>query len=339
MKKLLIGILFSAVFLYLSLRGVQWGKILEGLDGVRYVYLLPAALATLVSLVLRSVRWGVILSPIAKVGQKRLMPITFVGFLAIVLVPMRIGEAMRPYLLSSAKIAPFSSALATIFVERVFDLIALLGILLVVVMFSPVPPWLLKSGYSSFGALVLLVMFMCALYLRTDFTLRLLGPVLRVLPHRYREMFEAFVRRFVEGFSIIASPGRLLGTVVLSLAIWAIYMLGIYFLFFFQGLQLSLFAAGTVLIVTVIGISIPTAPGMVGNFQFACIVALTLFNIPKDDAFLFSMFYYMMGIVLIMVLGLACFPAVNISIRDIVRDLKRGFKPAPERQDDNQSLH
>ena len=101
MKKILLGIFVSVLFVYLSVRGLDLERVLEGLKNVRYAYLPPAVLMILSLSVLRSIRWGLILSPIQNMGQKRLFPITCVGFMAIVLLPMRMGEIVRPYLLTA----------------------------------------------------------------------------------------------------------------------------------------------------------------------------------------------------------------------------------------------
>jgi uncharacterized protein (TIRG00374 family) len=325
MKKLLVGIILSLVFIYFSLRGLDYEKVLDGLQNVNYLYLLPAALVSLMVAVLRSLRWGLILSPVKHVSQREIFPICCVGFMAVVLAPMRMGEFMRPYLLRSRDLVPFSSALATIFVERVLDSMAVLGIFLVVVWGMPVPAWLEKSGYFALFALVAMVVFMCLLYFRTSATVKFLGPLLGLLPDRVRQRIEELIHNFVDGFRIIASLRRLVATIILSVMVWTLSGVMIYSLFYFHGFELSLLAACLVLVVNVIGISLPTAPGMLGNFQFSCIAALSLFGLPKDEAFVFSMVYYFLGIGIIILLGLVSLNFVDVSIKGALRDIKKGF--------------
>jgi uncharacterized protein (TIRG00374 family) len=325
MKKLLIGIVLSVVFVYFSLRGLDYEKVLAGLTNVNYLYLLPAILISFVVAALRSLRWGLVLSPVKHVSQRELFPICCIGFMAVVLAPMRMGEFMRPYLLKSRDLVPFSSALATIFVERVLDSMAVLGIFLVVVWGMPVPAWLEKSGYFALSAFVVMIVFMCLLYFRTSATMKLLGPFLGLLPDRARQRVEDLIHNFVDGFRIIANLRRLVATIILSAVIWTLSGVVIYSLFYFHGFELSFLAACLVLVVNVIGISLPTAPGMLGNFQFACITALSLFGIPKDEAFVFSMVYYFLGIGIIILLGLVSLKFVDVSLKGAIRDIKKGF--------------
>jgi uncharacterized membrane protein YbhN (UPF0104 family) len=82
MKKYVVGIIFSGVFIYFSVRGLEFGKIVEALRDVKYFYMIVAILLFLSLSVLRSFRWGIILSPMEKIGQKSLSPIFSIGFMA-----------------------------------------------------------------------------------------------------------------------------------------------------------------------------------------------------------------------------------------------------------------
>ena len=61
-----------------------------------------------------------------KIDQWSLFSITSVGFMAINLLPVRMGEFVRPYLISQKSSIRLGSSLATIVVERVFDMLTLM---------------------------------------------------------------------------------------------------------------------------------------------------------------------------------------------------------------------
>ena len=139
--KSVVGIIFSSVFIYFSVRGLEFDKILEALRNVKYFYLIIATLLILSLSALRSLRWGIILSPIEKIGQKSLFPIYSIGLMAVVLVSMRMGEVVKAYLLCTNNHVPFSTALSTIFVERLLDILTILCILLMVVLKASHGTW------------------------------------------------------------------------------------------------------------------------------------------------------------------------------------------------------
>ena len=133
MKRLVLGTIVSTIFIYFSFQGVELDKALRGIKDTNYIFLIPAIALFLIPPLLKSLRWGIILSPIESVSLKRLIPIICVGQMAVVMIPMRLGELMRPYLLSSEREISLSSSIATIFVERIFDLLTVLSISFLVV--------------------------------------------------------------------------------------------------------------------------------------------------------------------------------------------------------------
>jgi len=83
---------------------------------------------------------------------------------------------------------------------------------------------------------------------------------------------------------------------------------------------------------TALGISIPIALGYSGNYQYANILALSLFNMPKDIALAYSLVSYLLGICIILLLSLIFLPVMPISIKEIKAQLRnRNKKIAPIR--------
>ena len=321
MKKLVLGIIISAVFVCLSMKGVEYKEILRGLQNANYIFLVPAVALFLSLSLLRSLRWGVILSPLETVGQRKLFPITCIGFMAVAVIPMRIGELVRPYLISTKSKIPLSSSLATVFVERVLDGITLLSIFLFVTLAFNVPSWLTKVGNSFLITSTILVFLMCFLRFKKDLSLSILRPLLDKLPKKISAKIETLIFSFVKGFGVISSPKKLIYSIFLSLFIWIFSALAIYCLYCFQGLHPPLLSSFVVLAVTAIGISLPAAPGFLGNFQFSCILALSIFGVGKNEAFSFSMVYYVLGVGINILLGLVFIPFVKISFKDVRRGL------------------
>lgn len=316
-QKFLIGLIISGIFIYLSLRGIDFSNILRGLKTVRYGFIFPSLLLFFLLQVLRSLRWGIILSPMAKVNQKALFPVTCIGYLAITLVPMRFGEIVRPYLISIKKEIPLSSSLATVLVERVLDVLTLVAILFSVLMVLPLPDWVFNSGVVFLGIVLSSVAIMGLFVLKTDDSLRFFNPIFKLFPNRLNTKMNSLLRTFIEGFMVISDLKKIGYILFLTLLIWGASGLAIYMLFSFYNFQIPLVGAFVVLTMTALGIILPTAPGFLGNFQFACILALSFFGIPKTDAFAFSMVYYIFGIGINIILGLVFLPFEKISLREI----------------------
>ena len=317
MKKILFGILVGIVLIYFSIRGVDFGEVIASFNSVNYIFLAPALLLSLLIPLIRSLRWGVLLAPLETISQKRLFPITCIGYMAITVLPLRTGEIVRPYLVSLKKEIPMSSALGTIVFERLLDMLMALVLLAFVIFNATLPQWVTKFGYSLFISFAILLPFICLLYYKRELNMRFFGFIMKKFPERFKIKIESLVRDFVEGFVVLGSFKRFIYALLLTIMNWGFAGLGVYALFSFYNLELPLIAAFAVLVIIAIGISLPAAPGFIGNFQFACIVALSIFGVSKTDALGFSLIYYLLGMGLNIFLGLLFLPFIEFPFKDI----------------------
>jgi hypothetical protein len=316
-KKVIAGLALSALLVWLSVRGIEFRGVIDGFRTIHCGYLLPAVAVMLLMQLLRSIRWGLILRPIEKVDQLSLFSVTSVGFLAIIAIPARLGELARPYLITKKSRIPMSSALGTIFVERALDSLTVLIIAVLALFFTPLPPWLIRSSVLLLLVTLGLSAVMILMIVRREATLRILAPLIGRLPLRYASAVNRLIDHFIEGFRIVVDPALLLSATLLSIVIWLVDALAIYLLFLAFNLQLPVAAAFVLMIILIIGIAIPTAPGFIGNWHYFCILGLGLFGIPKTDALTFAIVYHALSIGIVILLGLIFLPFNRFSVSDL----------------------
>ena len=314
MKKALIGLFLSIILVYLSLRGIDFRNVGEVIAQVHFPYVLLALLLIFITHVFRSLRWGLILKSIVKVDQFTLFSITCVGFLAIAAIPARLGELARPFLISQKKNVPMSAALGTIFVERILDMITILiiGIITLPMIASP---WLIHS-VSVMAVIMIMVTAGLWFIIRKRKTFE---QAAFFLPSFIRDKYEVKVRNlishFIDGLAAIKDRKRLVQVALLSLCIWIINGLSIYVLFMAFSYSLPLWAAFVLMFILILGIAIPTAPGFVGNWHYACVATLTiLFQMNKDDALSFAILYHAVAMGMFLIMGLVFLPANRFSL-------------------------
>ncbi len=324
MKKFFLGILISGVFIYFSIQGIEFLKISQGLKNARYIFLYPTIILIMCISFLRSLRFGILLSPIEKISQRRLFPITCIGFMAIALFPMRLGELVRPYLVSTKNQMPFSSAMATVFIERALDLLILLFMLALVMINSNLPSWVVKAGYSFLLTFLFLLFLIAAFYFKTETTVLFLSFFFNKFPQRFKVKIETLFKAFLEGFKIVGDKKKIMYTICLTVLIWVLLGIATYSSFLFYNIRVPLIGAFVVLLITTIGISLPTAPGFLGNFQYSCIFALSLFHVQKTEAFSFSLIYYFLVVVINILLGLFFLPFEKLSFANIISTMRQG---------------
>lgn len=318
MKKLIAGVVFGVVLVYLSVRGIDFQQVADGFGQVRMDYVLLFLAVVFCVQFLRSFRWGLMLRPLDRVDQLSLFSVTSVGFLAIMALPARLGELARPYLITKKSRIGMTAALGTIFVERVCDSVAILAIFGVVVPFIPfLPPWLIRSALLVSLLTFVFLAVMLGMLMKREAALKALAPFCRRLPERFVGKIDGLIHQLIDGFRIFNDLRLLFGVFLLSVAIWTINAAAIYTLFQAFAFDLPFTAAVVTMIILLIGIMIPTAPGFIGNWHYACILGMTLFGIAKPEALTFAIVYHFLSIGIVILLGVLFLPFNKFSIADM----------------------
>lgn len=321
MKKIVLGLIVSAVLVYLSFRGIDKNALLQALKGIDY-YLIALSVVILIFMqIIRSVRWGFLLAPMERISQTMLFAITSVGFLAIVSIPARIGELARPYLITKRTSIPMSSALATILIERLLDSATVLLVMAGTILMTPLPSWLVRSGFFVLIITILAMATVVIIYAKREIVFRRLLSRASHLPKRWGRIIET-IQRFVDGFKVIANCRYLLLAGLFSVLFWLIDALSIYLLLRAFHLELPLISAFVIMLILLVGIVIPTAPGFIGNWHFACVVGLSLFDVPKAEALSFAIVYHFITMVVIIGLGLVYLPSYTFKFKDIKKSVE-----------------
>ncbi len=324
-KKVILGILISIALVYLSVRGINFQDVFHDLKKIRFTYVIFFTVLVLIMQWLRSYRWGVMLQPMKKIDQFSLFSITSVGFLAIAAIPARIGELARPYLISQKSSIKMSSALGTILVERVLDSFTVLAIAIIVLFFIDLPPWMIKSSIIFFLLALFMFCFIIFLILRRNAALKLINIFLSKLPGKFANKIDELIHHFIDGFQVITNIKLLLYLIVLSAVIWLVDVAAIYMLIESFGFGLPIMASFVLMIILIAGIALPTGPGYIGNWHFACVLALSLFGLAKSEALSFALVYHFLSMVIVVVLGVAFLPFNKFSIPDMKKQINNVF--------------
>ena len=299
--KLWVGLGVTVVLLVLFLLTVDLGGMLEALGSARYEFLVPAIAVYLLSVLFRTIRWQRLLRHMQPISIPRLYPVVVVGYMANNLLPMRLGELVRSYYVGEREGVSKTSALVTIFVERLLDALTLLFFVAAIAVFVPLTGVAEAFGESSGVYWPLLVAAVSVPFVVAFASLLLMAfapstaRVLAVrvvdrLPVRVGQKLVPLVDLFLDGLKSLGSPGSLLGLFVLSIPIWLLESGLFFFIGFSFGFQdvydnLWEMAAALVLVTAIanIGASIPAAPGGIGLFELVARETLVLLPLAAVD--------------------------------------------------------
>jgi len=316
-----LSLALTILFLWLALSKVDLTAFADELRAVDYRWLIPAALCTLLGYFVRTVRWQVILSGAARAPLRTLFPILIMGFATNNVLPGRLGEFWRAYLLGRKRGVRKSLALASVFVERVFDGMTLIFILGIVSMNIQLPGWgrqiEMLAAFVFLGAATAIALVLS----RPTQMLMIMSIMLRPLPKRWSTWGGERVEAFVEGLLPLRRRKVLVSAAILSIVVWVCE--GASYFLLSRGMNLGL-APGMVLpglglaLVTInLGIMIPSGPGYVGTQEYFGTSALEAVGVTAQSALALVLVSHVVQYVLITGLGLVFFAREQVFPRDV----------------------
>jgi len=282
--KLILAILFTAAALWLSFRRVDWPALRDSFRHVRYIWIVLAVANTFIGVFALGLRWRILLKPKADVPLRMLFRLNILSQYANIVAPARIGEIVRVYLASRERTLPAAFVLGTLAVEKLLDFFVFVCLWLTVpVLIS------LKAAVPGYGTALLFFCLAAAglfafLIFRPDKIVRLGCLISRIAPAGLRPKIHSWLDQGTEAFGVLRRPG-----VLLAIILWTVFLilnqvLTNFLVFFAFGLSLPFAAALLALLAIQAGAVPPSAPGKIGVFEYAVILALSAFAVPASPA-------------------------------------------------------
>ena len=314
----LVSLGIAAVFMYLAFRSVSWDEIATALAKFDTAYLLPAIVVSLLIQVFRAWRWQLELSPLEHVPLGRVWVVTSVAYMAINLLPARLGEFVRPWLMSRRSNVSFSNVVGNLVVEKTMDSVSIVFyILLGLLTTSNLPPWVRQGAIVPAVAAAVLVILVILLWTKGEgFFDRW---IIAYLPERFGGGLKKFVRALLDGMKILPNPILVATVFVVSLLLWFLPILSSYIAILAFSFDVPFNAALIVFIFIGFGTALPQAPGMIGTYQYACILALGLFGVERADALAYGIVLNGIQLITLIAQGLVALPFAGVTLADFRR--------------------
>ena len=324
-----LSVAVSVVFLGFAVRKVDWAEAGAALAAAQYLYVLPMLFTSIWSLYIRAQRWRVLLRPVGNPAMRTLVAATNIGFMANMVLPLRMGEVIRPVLLSRKEREPLGGILATIVLERIFDLFMILFLFGVSAATVSVSDAVRQWGYRLFGVAMVVAAAVAFVRWQEALALRLLGWLLRPLPPRFAQPIEEFFRGFVRALEILDSPLTFLQVLGWSLYLWLVISSTYAFGVLAFDLRVPL-VVGSVAVMAVIAIAVsaPSAPGFIGAFQLGCTLGLAIFGVSQSQAIAYSIVLHLSQFVGTVGAGLYSLTREGMSLRQLEEVSETDVAPA-----------
>ena len=322
--KISIGIVISAIFIYLTFHRVDFQKMIEILKSAHYEWLVPALFFMFVSHWLRALRWRYIIEPIKPVKVHPIFSALMIGYAANNIFPLRMGEFLRAYALGKSQKISKSSTFATVIIERfILDLIALLVILAVTFLLFPtlLPPEIKNGGYFVLAFTLAVIVLIVFLIEKPDSTIKVLKLL---LPFKLFNFVQNILPSFFKGCMVFKKSEHYLSITVLTILIWLLYIGSIYVSFFVFDFPnkygLDIRSSLVVLVFATFGIMIPSSPGYVGTYHFFCALSLLKLHVPDGEAKSFALISHILNVIPLSIIGLIYFWKENLHLSEAVAE-------------------
>jgi len=320
-----LGVILSVALLAWALHNVEFGLVVEHLrEANPWLFALAVILGTAIFPV-RAWRWRVILDPVAyHLPFGPLWRATAIGFGVNNFTP-RLGEIARPYSLAreTSRIG-FAAAFASLAVDRVFDSLAIL-LLMVVAMLDPAFPHdRLVAGQPIgswlTGVVVIVAAMLAALYMIVLFPqlmIRIFELMARRVAPRFEEKGRVMLLSFASGLSVLRQPGRFVLVLAWALIHWLMNGLAYWVGFKAVGITAPFTAALLLQGLVGIGVALPSVPGFFGVFEAIGQQGLGLYGVDAARATSWAIGYHILSFIPITAIGIYYFVQLGIHFRDL----------------------
>ena len=283
---------------------VNWHSTWAAIQDSSISILLLAAAVNLFSLGLKGVRWWIFLRPIGASSLFLALRATFAGAGLNNVLVANSGEAARVIFVSRAAHITSAKVLATLALERLFELIGYVVMLALAVSFLPLPPVLERTRPFAWFALALIAGFLIYLVRRPESP----DQIIASTEIGWRAKTRQYGRRFMQALAGISTGPRFGAALALSVAIWAL-QLATYALTA-EAAHFPIPLVGTVaaILAVNIGFAIRATPGNVGVFQMLYAATTTAFGLDENQAIAVAFLIQTQQILPVTILGIALAP-------------------------------
>lgn len=279
-----LSVVVAGALVYFAFRGTDWKAFMDGLAGTNWWFICLSVLVAIVALLFREERWRLQLLPIDRSMSR--FPVwhgSNVGNLLNIVIP-GVGEITRCGYVSTGK-APFDKVFGTILMERAWDVLAVMLLLVIAALASTdvIVPFLGEQVFAPFTG-----RFDFSLWWIIVIVVLLVGAGLRAVfrfsgRNALCTRLAGWLKGILAGFSSFARMEQKLLFVLYSAGIWVMYILMTYFTFLaIPGLGHLTFADA--LFISAVGniASVIPTPGNIGPYHYLVGMAISTIYLQAD---------------------------------------------------------
>lgn len=295
----MVGIALGAALLFVAVRQVDWRAVASAVASVSPQWLLLAMFTTALAQGLFALRWYVLVGSAHGWSFHDAFDFLAIGALAGLVLPSRLSDVARAVAAGRYHSTSATSLFGTIVIERVLDVLMLVGFGVAVSSLMSVPAFMQGALATLLVVVILVVLVLWAgaqgpLGWLARWAGQWRGPGSRV--HEWAD-------RFLAGTGVIRERARIPKALLITLAGWICAAASASFvLAAFSAAAPWFGGAFAIVIINLAGI-LPAPPAGIGVYHYSAMVGVTPWMPDASRAFAFALVSHAMSILVVTVFG------------------------------------
>ncbi|HUR00601.1 MAG TPA: lysylphosphatidylglycerol synthase transmembrane domain-containing protein [Gemmatimonadaceae bacterium] len=296
------------VFLIIFARTIDWHAAWQSMRHASLPLLAAAIGVNILSVLIKGVRWWLFLRPIGITSLPLAVRATVAGAGLNNVLVANGGDAARVVFVSRVSGVPSSTVLASLALEKLFDPIGFVMLLVFGVLVFELPAqferWKIPAEILLVVIVLLLAFFVYATrHIKPEFV-----PERRARARTFPGRVRAYLVSFGQTAGRLATGPRFLAAMVLSLLSWGCQLWTFDLAASAAHVPMPLAASLACLLGINVGLIIRATPGNVGFFQFVYALMAGQFGIARNDAIAISLLIQTLQILPLTLLGIVLAP-------------------------------
>ena len=295
---------FILALLVMFATKVNWHDIGRSIRDASRTMLFAAALVNILSIVVKAIRWWVFLRPIGATSLPLALRATFAGAGLNNVLVANGGEAARVVFLSRSAHITSAKVVATLALERLFELVGYVVLLSLAATFLDLPHAVEQVKPFAIVALVAMGALLVWLLRRPDVVEAVAGPK----PATWQGRLKQYGSRFIGTIATVSSGPRFIAALLLSVLAWGLQVATYQMTARAAHFPMTTVATIAALLLVNLGFVFRLTPGNVGVFQTAYAAAAVAFGLDRNQAIAVALLIQAQQILPVTALGVALAP-------------------------------
>ena len=293
----------SAVAILLIASAVKIENVVPLLSRLSFGYLLLALMSVVLNTLAKTQRWRILLG---KQGSRirflALLNAILVGQLLNAILPVRVGDISR-----SVSLGPNGPGLpyviGTIVIEKMIDVFCLAAIGILVTFIMPLPSWITHAVLITVLIAVCLCILTSVLILWVGGLSNMMTKVASWLPVHLHGKLNRVMNSILNSIIVLRNRDAYIGIAIWTFVVWITSISTNYLLAKAFMLDAPFTAALVLVVLLLVGVTLPSLPGGIGLFEYVVIAGLGLFGIDAGVAFLYGIMLHLLILLPMLIIG------------------------------------